>query len=154
MDIVKLKKLTTKSDIRKQTEENTIYFIVIKITEKLCNKIKQEIGAIHDYVYDKIKGEEFENYNTHILFIGNIDKYPHYKDIVYKYKKKYHGGTSVYRNYCTSRENQEKTRLFVNVAEDADTCWNTVKSALGAKTIKDPCYGVIVQLQERLTNIE
>ena len=154
MDIVKLKKLTTKSDIYKQTEENSIYFVVIKITEALCNEIKQDAEAVENYIYDKIKNEEFNKYHINVLFIGNIDKYPHYKEIVYKFKKRHHGKTPIYRNYCTSKENQEKTSLFVNVAEDAETCWNTVKSALGAPTIKDPCYGIIVQLQEKLTNIE
>ena len=53
-------------------------------------------------------------------------------------------GKPIYRNYCSTKEQQAKTQQFVNVAEDADTCWNTVKTALGAKTIKEPCYGIIV----------
>ena len=137
MDIVKLKKIST--------ETQNIVLTATRLTEKQLTKTEEELQK---YVQEVAKNEFFSNYDSIILFIGELDKYPHYNKAVFKYKKKGFGGTPVYRNYCVSIEDQEKTRLFVNVAEDAETSWNTVKSALGAQTIHHPCYGIVVRFEE------
>ena len=137
MEIVNLKKVTT--------ETNSSYFVVIGLTKKKYEEIKENLDATNTYIDTKTKEQVYKEYDKTILFIGDLEKYPYSSKIVYKYKKKHFEGKRIYRNYCSTKEQQVKTQLFVNVAEDADTCWNTVKSALGAKSIKEPCYGIIVE---------
>ena len=137
MEIVNLKKVTT--------DTNVNYFVVVGLTKNKYEEIKEDIDKSYSYIDSKVKEEVYRELNKHILFIGDLEKYPYPSKIVYKYKKKYFEGKPIYRNYCSTKEQQVKTQLFVNVAEDADTCWNTVKSALGAKSIKEPCYGIIVE---------
>lgn len=136
MEIVNLKKVTT--------ETNSSYFVVVGLTKNKYEEIKDDINKSYSYIDSKVKEEVYRELNKHILFIGDLEKYPYPSKIVYKYKKKHFEGKPIYRNYCSTKEQQVKTQLFVNVAEDANTCWNTVKSALGAKSIKEPCYGIIV----------
>ena len=136
MEIVNLKKGITYTNIN--------YFVVVGLTKNKYEEIKDDINKSYSYIDTKIKNEVYEDFNKHILFIGDLEKYPHPSKLVYKYKKKHFEGKPIYRNYCSTKEQQSETQLFVNVAEDLDTCWNTVKSALGAKTIKEPCYGIIV----------
>ena len=137
MEIVNLKKVIT--------DTNVTYFVVIGLTKSKYEEIKEDINKSYSYIDSKVKNEEYQEFNKHILFIGDLDKYIYTSKIVYKYKKKHFEGKPIYRNYCSTKEQQAKTQQFVNVAEDVDTCWNTVKSALGAKTIKEPCYGIIVE---------
>ena len=137
MEIVNLKKVTT--------DTNSSYFVVIGLTKNKYEEIKEDIDKSYSYIDSKVKEEVYRELNKHILFIGDLKKYPYISKIVYKYKKKHFEGKPIYRNYCSTKEQQVKTQLFVNVAEAADTCWNTVKSALGAKSIKEPCYGIIVE---------
>ena len=137
MEIVNLKKVTT--------ETNSSYFVVIGLTKKKYEEIKENLDATNTYIDSKVKEEAYRELNKHILFIGDLEKYPYPSKIVYKYKKKHFEGKPIYRNYCSTKEQQAKTQQFVNVAEDPDTSWNTVKSALGAKRIKEPCYGIIVE---------
>ena len=137
MEIVNLKKVTT--------DTNVNYFVVVGLTKNKYEEIKEDIDKSYSYIDSKVKEEVYRELNKHILFIGDLEKYPYPSKIVYKYKKKHFEGKPIYRNYCSTKEQQVKTQLFVNVAEDADTCWNTVKSALGAKSIKEPCYGIIVE---------
>ena len=137
MEIVNLKKVTT--------DKNVNYFVVIGLTKNKYEEIKEDINKSYSYIDTKVKNEEYREFNKHILFIGDLDRYPYISKIVYKYKKKHFEGKPIYKNYCSTKEQQAKTQQFVNVAEDADTCWNTVKTALGAKTIKQPCYGIIVE---------
>lgn len=137
MEIVNLKKVTT--------ETNSSYFVVVGLTKNKYEEIKDDINKSYSYIDSKVKEEVYRELNKHILFIGDLEKYPYISKIVYKYKKKHFEGKPIYRNYCSTKEQQVKTQLFVNVAEDANTCWNTVKSALGAKSIKEPCYGIIVE---------
>ena len=137
MEIVNLKKVTT--------DTNVNYFVVVGLTKNKYEEIKDDINKSYSYIDNKVKEEAYIELNKHILFIGDLEKYPYTSKIVYKYKKKHFEGKAIYRNYCSTKEQQVKTQLFVNVAEDADTCWNTVKSALGAKSIKEPCYGIIVE---------
>ena len=137
MEIVNLKKVTT--------DTNVNYFVVVGLTKDKYEEIKEDINKSYSYIDTKVQNEEYQEFNKHILFIGDLDRYPYTSKIVYKYKKKHFEGKSIYRNYCTTKEQQAKTQQFVNVVEDADTCWNTVKSALGAKSIKEPCYGIIVE---------
>ena len=137
MEIVNLKKVTT--------DTNVNYFVVVGLTKNKYEEIKDDINKSYSYIDSKVKEEVYRELNKHILFIGDLEKYPYPSKIVYKYKKKYFEGKPIYRNYCSTKEQQAKTQQFVNVAEDADTCWNTVKSALGAKSIKEPCYGIIVE---------
>ena len=137
MEIVNLKKVTT--------DTNVNYFVVVGLTKNKYEEIKEDIDKVYAYIDSKVKEEVYRERNKHILFIGDLEKYPYPSKIVYKYKKKHFEGKPIYRNYCSTKEEQVKTQLFVNVAEDADTCWNTVKSALGAKSIKEPCYGIIVE---------
>ena len=137
MEIVNLKKITTDSSVT--------YFVVIGLTKEKHEKIKEDIDEIYSYIDNKIKEEIYKGFNKSVLFIGDLESYPYPSKIVYKYKKKHFEGKPIYRNYCTTKEQQAETQQFVNVAEDADTSWNTVKSALGAKTIKEICYGIIVE---------
>ena len=137
MEIVNLKKVTT--------DTNVNYFVVVGLTKDKYEEIKEDINKSYSYIDSKVKEEAYREINKHILFIGDLEKYPYPSKIVYKYKKKHFEGKPIYRNYCSTKEQQAKTQQFVNVAEDADTCWNTVKSALGAKSIKEPCYGIIVE---------
>ena len=137
MEIVNLKKVTT--------DTNVNYFVVVGLTKNKYEEIKDDINKYYPYIDTKVKNEVYQDFNKHILFIGDLEKYPYPSKIVYKYKKKHFEGKAIYRNYCSTKEQQVKTQLFVNVAEEADTCWNTVKSALGAKSIKEPCYGIIVE---------
>ena len=137
MEIVNLKKVTT--------ETNVNYFVVVGLTKNKYEEIKDDINKSYSYIDSKVKEEAYRELNKHILFIGDLEKYPYPSKIVYKYKKKHFEGKPIYRNYCSTKEQQSETQLFVNVAEDPDTCWNTVKSALGAKSIKEPCYGIIVE---------
>ena len=137
MEIVNLKKVITDTNIN--------YFVVIGLTKNKYEEIKDDINKYYPYIDTKVKNEVYERFNKHILFIGDLEKYPYTSKIVYKYKKKHFERKPIYRNYCSTKEQQAKTQLFVNVAEDVDTCWNTVKSALGAKTIKESCYGIIVE---------
>ena len=137
MEIVNLKKVTT--------DTNVNYFVVVGLTKDKYEEIKEDINKSYSYIDTKVQNEEYREINKHILFIGDLEKYPYPSKIVYKYKKKHFEGKPIYRNYCSTKEQQAKTQQFVNVAEDADTCWNTVKTALGAKAIKEPCYGIIVE---------
>ena len=137
MEIVNLKKVTT--------DTNVNYFVVVGLTKDKYEEIKEDINKSYSYIDTKVQNEEYREINKHILFIGDLEKYPYPSKIVYKYKKKHFEGKPIYRNYCSTKEQQAKTQQFVNVTEDADTCWNTVKSALGAKTIKQTCYGIIVE---------
>lgn len=137
MEIVNLKKVTT--------DTNVNYFVVVGLTKNKYEEIKDDINKSYSYIDSKVKEEVYRELNKHILFIGDLEKYPYPSKIVYKYKKKHFEGKAIYRNYCSTKEQQAKTQQFVNVAEDADTCWNTVKTALGAKTIKQTCYGIIVE---------
>ena len=137
MEIVNLKKVTT--------DTNSSYFVVIGLNKKKYEEIKEDINKSYSYIDTKVQNEEYRELNKHILFIGDLDRYPYTSKIVYKYKKKHFEGKPIYRNYCSTKEQQAKTQQFVNVAEDADTCWNTVKTALGAKTRKQTCYGIIVE---------
>lgn len=139
MEVVNLKKVTT--------ETNSSYFVVIGLTKEKYEEIKENLDTINTYIDTKIKEQEYKEYNKNILFIGDLEKYPYSSKLVYKYKKKHFEGKPIYRNYCSTKEQQAKTQQFVNVAEDPDTSWNTVKSALGAKTIKEPCYGIIVDFK-------
>lgn len=139
MEIVNLKKVTT--------ETNSSYFVVIGLTKKKYEEIKENLDATNTYIDTKTKEQVYKEYDKTILFIGDLEKYPHSSKLVYKYKKKHFEGKPIYRNYCSTKEQQTKTQQFVNVAEDPDTSWNTVKSALGAKSIKDPCYGIIVDFK-------
>ena len=139
MEIVNLKKVTT--------ETNSSYFVVIGLTKKKYEEIKENLDATNTYIDTKIKEQVYKEYDKTILFIGDLKKYPHPSKLVYKYKKNHVDGKPIYRNYCSTKEQQIKTQQFVNVAEDPDTSWNTVKSALGAKTIKEPCYGIIVNFK-------
>ena len=136
MEIVNLKKVIT--------DKNVTYFVVIGLTKSKYEEIKEHINKSYSYIDSKVKNEEYQEFNKHILFIGDLDKYIYTSKIVYKYKKKHFEGKPIYRNYCSTKEQQAKTQQFVNVAEDVDTCWNTVKTALGAKTRKETCYGIIV----------
>ena len=136
MEIVNLKKVTT--------ETNSSYFVVIGLTKKKYEEIKENLDATNTYIDSKTKEQEYTKYNKNILFIGDLEKYPYSSKLVYKYKKKHFEGKPIYRNYCSTKEQQTKTQQFVNVAEDPNTSWNTVKSALGAKSIKESCYGIIV----------
>ena len=136
MEIVNLKKVIT--------DTNVNYFVVIGLTKNKYEEIKDDINKYYPYIDTKVKNEVYQDFNKHILFIGDLEKYPYISKIVYKYKKKHFEGKPIYRNYCVTKEQQLKTQQFVNVAEDVDTCWNTVKTALGAKTIKQTCYGIIV----------
>ena len=136
MEIVNLKKVTT--------ETNSSYFVVIGLTKKKYEEIKENLDATNTYIDSKTKEQEYTGYYKNILFIGDLEKYPYSSKLVYKYKKKHFEGKPIYRNYCSTKEQQTKTQQFVNVAEDPDTSWNTVKSALGAKSIKESCYGIIV----------
>ena len=137
MEIVNLKKVIT--------DTNVNYFVVVGLTKNKYEEIKDDINKSYSYIDSKVKEEVYRELNKHILFIGDLEKYPYPSKIVYKYKKKHFEGKAIYRNYCSTKEQQAKTQQFVNVAEDADTCWNTVKTALGAKTIKQTCYGIIVE---------
>ena len=137
MEIVNLKKVIT--------DTNVNYFVVVGLTKSKYEEIKEDINKSYSYIDSKVKNEEYRELNKHILFIGDLEKYPYISKIVYKYKKKHFEGKPIYRNYCSTKEQQAKTQQFVNVAEDVDTCWNTVKTALGAKTIKQTCYGIIVE---------
>ena len=137
MEIVNLKKVTT--------DTNVNYFVVVGLTKNKYEEIKEDINKSYSYIDTKVQNEEYREINKHILFIGDLEKYPYPSKIVYKYKKKHFEGKPIYRNYCSTKEQQAKTQQFVNVAEDADTCWNTVKTALGAKTRKETCYGIIVE---------
>ena len=137
MEIVNLKKVIT--------DTNVNYFVVVGLTKNKYEEIKDDINKSYSYIDSKVKEEVYREINKHILFIGDLEKYPYISKIVYKYKKKHFEGKAIYRNCCSIKEQQVKTQLFVNVAEDANTCWNTVKSALGAKSIKEPCYGIIVE---------
>ena len=139
MEIVNLKKVTT--------ETNSSYFVVIGLTKKKYEEIKENLDATNTYIDTKTKEQAYKEYDKTILFIGDLEKYPHPSKLVYKYKKKHFEGKPIYRNYCSTKEQQAETQLFVNVAEDPDTSWNTVKSALGAKSIKEPCYGIIVDFK-------
>ena len=134
MDIVKLKKITT--------ETQDIIIVAIRISEK---QQRDPLIELNNHINSVIINEEFSKYDQTILFIGDLNNYKHYKDVVFKYKKKHFGGNPKYRNYCVTAEQQLKTSLYVNVAEDPETSWNTVKSALGAQNVKDPCYGIIVR---------
>lgn len=134
MDIVKLKKITT--------ETQDIIIVAVRISKK---QLEDRNIDLSKHIDAFITNEEFSKYDQTILFIGDLNNYNHYKDVVFKYKKKHFGGNPKYRNYCVTAEQQLKTSLYVNVAEDPETSWNTVKSALGAQNIKDPCYGIIVR---------
>ena len=136
MEIVNLKKVTTNTNVN--------YFIVAGLTKSKYEEIKEDIDKVYAYIDSKVKEEEYRELNKNILFIGDLEKYPYASKIVYKYKKKHFEGKPIYRNYCSTKEQQAITQQFVNVAEDVNTCWNTVKAALGAKTIKEICYGIIV----------
>ena len=136
MEIVNLKKVIT--------DTNVNYFVVVGLTKDKYEEIKEDINKSYSYIDAKVKDEAYQDFNKHILFIGDLEKYPYASKIVYKYKKKHFEGKPIYRNYCTTKEHQAKTQQFVNVAEDVDTCWNTVKSALGAKTTREACYGIII----------
>ena len=142
MDIVKLKKITT--------EIQDIIIVAVRISKK---QLEDKNIDLSKYIDAFITNEEFSKYDQTILFIGNLDDYKHYKDVVFKYKKKHFGGNPKYRNYCVTAEQQLKTSLYVNVAEDPETSWNTVKSALGAQNIKDPCYGIIVRFTKEKEGI-
>ena len=146
MEIVNLKKVTT--------ETNSSYFVVIGLTKKKYEEIKENLDATNTYIDTKTKEQVYKEYDKTILFIGDLEKYPHPSKLVYKYKKKHFEGKPIYRNYCSTKEQQTKTQQFVNVAEDPDTSWNTVKSALGAKSIKEPCYGIIVDFKFKSNLLE
>lgn len=129
MDIVKLKKLVN-------TATNTEKYILAIKTKENLNKeeTKQSIKKTLEKEYNYT-----EDYN--LIYFGNLDKYIDYKKVVSKFKKKAHGGIPIYRNYCTTEENQRKSMSYCNVAEDAHTSFNTVMSALGTK------FGAIITIE-------
>lgn len=129
MDIVKLKKMVN------VTTNIDKYVLAIRTKpnlnkEETQQSIEKTLKEQYNYAVD---------YN--LVYFGNLDKYPDYKKVVTKFKKKAHGGISIYRNYCTTEEKQRKSMGYCNVAEDAHTSFNTVMSALGSK------FGAIITIE-------
>ena len=79
MEIVNLKKVTT--------DTNVNYFVVVGLTKDKYEEIKEDINKSYSYIDTKVQNEEYREFNKHILFIGDLDRYPYTSKIVYKYKK-------------------------------------------------------------------
>lgn len=124
---------------------------------KLRRSINKQQKETHTIIAYKLKKQEIEEgkaetiiplcydepiTSTEIVFTGDLNRFYKYQEIVQKLNRKFQG-KSIYRNYCVSLERQLQTMMFVNVCEDADTSWNTVKSALGAMNNKSECLGAI-----------
>lgn len=128
MELVKLR--------RKETENKTQQHTIVAVKLNKNQLTEESAKEVLDKRYDEpITGVEF-------VFIGDLNRYYDYKDMVRKLPKTFQG-KPMYRNYCVSYERQMQTSLFVNVCEDVDTSWNTVKSALGAINNKSECYGAL-----------
>ena len=74
MEIVNLKKVTT--------ETNSSYFVVIGLTKNKYEEIKEDIDKVYAYIDSKVKEEVYRELNKHILFIGDLEKYPYLSKIV------------------------------------------------------------------------
>lgn len=96
---------------------------------------------------DRFVDREYPNhiYRYNIWYSGNLDKFPHYKDVVGKFKKRGFEGAAVFRNYYVTEEEQKKRNIYCNVAEDAATSFNTAISVCGSRE------GAVVELI--LTNL-
>lgn len=142
MEYVKLKKSND------NINNKSFILMAIKLKEEQTKQERELVDQAVTQVIAEALGEDvIKIVNASVLFIGNIDKYKNYNTSVFRFKKNGFEGSACYRNYCASVEQQEKTRMYVNVCQDASTSWNTVKSALGAPNIKAPCYGAIVEVE-------
>ena len=139
MEYVKLKKSND------NINNKSFILVALKLKEEQTIAINDETDKFITQAVVDIFGKDTNN--TSVLFIGNIDKYKNYNTSVFRFKKNGFEASPCYRNYCATVEQQEKTRMYVNVCQDASTSWNTVKSALGAPNIKAPCYGAIVEVE-------
>ena len=64
MEIVNLKKVTT--------DTNVNYFVVVVgLTKDKYEEIKEDINKSYSYIDTKVQNEEYQEFNKHILFIGD-----------------------------------------------------------------------------------
>lgn len=75
-----------------------------------------------------------------IYHYGDFNSFKEYGRVVSKFRQKHSNGKSCYRNYCRTEEEQRKTMLFVNVAEDPMTSYKTAVTAVRAP------HGVILEV--------
>lgn len=118
----------------------------------------QTLEVKHITMFNKSREEQIkdiirQNYDEPIsditfFFIGELTGYPQseYKHFIRKVAERGHGGKPAYRNYAVSLEQQKKAMWSVNVCEDLQTSWNTVRTTLGARNIRVECYGAIAQI--------
>ena len=132
--LIKLKRLSN--------DKQTITAVALGLTATQLKWHRDEIVKLIEKEYDE------PHTTISFFFIGDLTSYPHseYKHFVRKLAEKGQGGKPAYRNYAVSLEQQKKTLSYVNVCEDVQTSWNTVRTTLGARNIRVECYGAIAQI--------
>ena len=126
MDILKLKKQTSSENISR-------YYFAIRAKLGLSIEEQQQLINKQLSKYFNDENDTQGKLSVAIEYYGDLRKFYHYTDMIGKFKKKGFEGKPIYRNYCVSEEQQRKSSMFCNVAEDSRTSWNTVMSALGSK---------------------
>lgn len=78
-----------------------------------------------------------------VVYIGELDSMKNTSNVVGKFARRKadirEGKPIYYRNYAISKEEQAKRNMFVNVAEDSRTSWNTAIKAVRSK------YGLVIE---------
>lgn len=132
MDILKLKKQIS--------SRSSCYYFAIRAKLNLTEQQQQELITKQVTNYFEQNKIKVTPVSTTIEYYGDLRKFHFYKPMVGKFKKKAFEGKPIYRNYCVSEEQQKKSSMYCNVAEDSATSWNTVMSALNSKE------GIIIKL--------
>lgn len=142
--LIKLKRLSN--------EKQTFTAVAISLRQNETLEVKH-ITMFNKSREDQIRESIAQHYdepisNITFFFIGDLTKYPHseYKHFIGKVAERGHGGKPAYRNYAVSLEQQRKAMGSVNVCEDIQTSWNTVRTTLGARNIRVECYGAVAQI--------
>ena len=122
----------------------TCDFVVIGIPDDKYPTLNDS-EVFNSYIKDNLKRHYDKSYTSYgIIYQGNLLKFFEYPKIIDKLPKRGHGGTTQYRDYTKTYEQQLKAS--VNIAEDSTTCWNTVRTALGARNPRVDCFGIVLEV--------
>ena len=109
MDLLKLKKQT-------DTKGIVHIYMIVKCVQGLAfpEEIANRVHTVLNNHFDNIGG-------VNIYYCGELKQFKHFKEVVAKFKAKASGNKPIYRNYCTSEEEQRKVMMFCNTAESSLT---------------------------------
>ena len=127
-----------------ENSKATCDFVVIGIPDAKYPTLNDS-EVFNSYIKDNLKRYYDKSYTSYgIIYQGNLLKFFEYPQFIDKLPKRGHGGTPQYRDYTKTYEQQLKAS--VNIAEDSTTCWNTVRTALGARNPRVDCFGIVLEV--------